>query len=203
MPSRTPMNIGHILSDVERVKRFVKVDLHCIVSNLKRSSKISTLPPTWKHFCRRPCTVLWIAPLKISQPNLAQQTRVSYAPCNQQFRELNGAFFVLASQSCQKRKLKICRCSEKNIIPQMKGYQIQHSQMTKQAAMTNRFPHIALKMMICDEYSLEAACSKFPLVNQVLRFFSSYSWGLDEDTCWRQIEQKKDVLFLQNWESTS
>jgi len=29
----------------ERVKRFVNVHLHCIVSNLKRISKISTLPP--------------------------------------------------------------------------------------------------------------------------------------------------------------
>ena len=30
---------------VKRVKRFVIVHLHCIVSNLKRISKISTLPP--------------------------------------------------------------------------------------------------------------------------------------------------------------
>jgi len=30
---------------VERVKRFVNVHLHCIVSNLKRISKISMLPP--------------------------------------------------------------------------------------------------------------------------------------------------------------
>ena len=29
---------------VERVKRFVNAHLHCIVSNLKRISKISTLP---------------------------------------------------------------------------------------------------------------------------------------------------------------
>jgi len=29
---------------VERVKRFVNVHLHCIISNLKRISKISTLP---------------------------------------------------------------------------------------------------------------------------------------------------------------
>jgi len=79
----------------------------------------------------------------------------------------------------------------------MKGYQNQHSKMTKQAVMTNRFPHIVLKMMICAEYSLALARSKFPLVNQVLHPFSSYSWGLDEDTCWRQDEQKKDMLFLQ------
>jgi len=38
---------------LERVKRFVNVRLHCIVSNLKRISKISTLPP-WKNFCGRP-----------------------------------------------------------------------------------------------------------------------------------------------------
>jgi len=32
-----------ILCSVERVKRFVKVDSYCIVSNLKRISKMSTL----------------------------------------------------------------------------------------------------------------------------------------------------------------
>ena len=30
---------------VERLKRFVNVHLHCIASNLKRISKILTLPP--------------------------------------------------------------------------------------------------------------------------------------------------------------
>jgi len=39
---------------VERVKRFVNVHLHCIVSNLsEKIGKISTLPP-WKSFCGRP-----------------------------------------------------------------------------------------------------------------------------------------------------
>jgi len=38
-------NIGHFLYGVERVKRFVNVHLHCIVSNLKRIRKLSTLPP--------------------------------------------------------------------------------------------------------------------------------------------------------------
>ena len=38
---------------VERVKRFVNVHLHCIASNLKRKSKISTFLP-WKNFCGRP-----------------------------------------------------------------------------------------------------------------------------------------------------
>jgi len=33
------------IKGVERVKRFVNVNLHCIVSNLKRISKMSTLPP--------------------------------------------------------------------------------------------------------------------------------------------------------------
>jgi len=37
----------------ERVKRFVNVHLHCIVSNLKRISKISALPPLEK-FLRTP-----------------------------------------------------------------------------------------------------------------------------------------------------
>ena len=38
---------------VERIKRFVNVHLHCIVSNLQRISKISTLPPLEK-FLRTP-----------------------------------------------------------------------------------------------------------------------------------------------------
>jgi len=42
---------------VERVKRFVNVHLYCIVSNLKRISKISTSPP-WKSFLRTPMDAL-------------------------------------------------------------------------------------------------------------------------------------------------
>ena len=38
---------------VERAKRFVNIDLYCMVSNLKRISKISTLPPLEK-FLRTP-----------------------------------------------------------------------------------------------------------------------------------------------------
>jgi len=38
---------------VEAVKRFVNVHLHCNVSNLKKISKMSTLPP-WTHFCGHP-----------------------------------------------------------------------------------------------------------------------------------------------------
>jgi len=37
-------NIGLFVCAVERAKRFVNVHLHCIVSNLKRSGKMSTLP---------------------------------------------------------------------------------------------------------------------------------------------------------------
>jgi len=39
---------------VERVKRFVNVHLHGIVSNLLRISKIWTLPPPYKNFCGHP-----------------------------------------------------------------------------------------------------------------------------------------------------
>ena len=42
---------------VERVKRFVNVYLHCIVSSLKRISKISTLPLLEK-FLRTPMDAL-------------------------------------------------------------------------------------------------------------------------------------------------
>ena len=47
-------NLGHFLCGVEMLKCFVKVHLHCIVSNLKMLSKMSTLPPSGKKFCRRP-----------------------------------------------------------------------------------------------------------------------------------------------------
>ena len=40
--------MGHFLCGVERVKRLVKVHLHCIVSNLKIISKMSRLPPPGK-----------------------------------------------------------------------------------------------------------------------------------------------------------
>jgi len=42
---------------VERVKRFLNVHLHCIVSNLKRISKVSTFPPLEK-FLRTPMDAL-------------------------------------------------------------------------------------------------------------------------------------------------
>ena len=45
-------NMGHFRYGVERAKRFVNVHLHCIVSNMKRMSKISRLTP-WKNFCGR------------------------------------------------------------------------------------------------------------------------------------------------------
>ena len=42
---------------LERLKSFVNVHLHCIISNLKRISKISTLPPM-EIFLRTPMVVL-------------------------------------------------------------------------------------------------------------------------------------------------
>jgi len=46
----------YFLRDVERVKRFVNVHLHCIISNLKFISKILTLLPLEK-FLRTPMVV--------------------------------------------------------------------------------------------------------------------------------------------------
>jgi len=39
---------------VQTVKCFVKVHMHCNVSNLINISKMSTLPPSWKNFCGHP-----------------------------------------------------------------------------------------------------------------------------------------------------
>jgi len=41
---------GHFLCGVERAKRFVNVHVHCIVSNLKRITEITTLPAPGKIF---------------------------------------------------------------------------------------------------------------------------------------------------------
>ena len=45
-PSSDAHNMGHYLWGVERVKRFLNVHLHCIVSNLQMTGKMSILPPT-------------------------------------------------------------------------------------------------------------------------------------------------------------
>jgi len=47
-------NVGYFLFGLERVKRFVKVHLHCIVSNLKIISKMLTLPPPLEKFLLTP-----------------------------------------------------------------------------------------------------------------------------------------------------
>jgi len=54
VPLLTSLNKGHYLWSVERRKRFVKVHLHCIVSNLKHIRKMSMLSPveTFPRPCR-------------------------------------------------------------------------------------------------------------------------------------------------------
>jgi len=47
------MNMEHRLLGVERVKRFVNVDLRCIVSKLENISKMSMLPAL-ERFLRTP-----------------------------------------------------------------------------------------------------------------------------------------------------
>jgi len=42
--------MGNFLSGVERIQRNMTVHLHCIVSNLKRISNMSKLPPPGKIF---------------------------------------------------------------------------------------------------------------------------------------------------------
>jgi len=50
-------NMGHFLCGVKRIKRFVNVHLHYIVSNLKRISKMSTFPPSLEIFLQKPMPV--------------------------------------------------------------------------------------------------------------------------------------------------
>ena len=49
-------NIGHFLCGIERIKRFVNVHVHCIVGNLKRSSKYVDVA-----FCGRPCSLEYVS----------------------------------------------------------------------------------------------------------------------------------------------
>jgi len=48
------------------VKRFVKVHLHCIVSNLKIICKMSMLPP-WKNVCGLPWSVHLILKKRVQE----------------------------------------------------------------------------------------------------------------------------------------
>ena len=52
-------NMVQFLCDVESVKRYVNVRLHCIVSNLERISKASTFPPHGK-FLRAPMLEVYV-----------------------------------------------------------------------------------------------------------------------------------------------
>jgi len=60
-PLVTPLcSRGHFRYAVKRAKRFVNVHWHCIVSNIERISKISSLPPLEK-FLRTPVLLTWIS----------------------------------------------------------------------------------------------------------------------------------------------
>jgi len=48
--------MGNFLCGAERVKRFVKVHLHCIIRNLKKDKRNVDVARPWKMFCGRPCT---------------------------------------------------------------------------------------------------------------------------------------------------
>jgi len=106
----------HFLCDVERLKRFVNVRVHCIVSNLKKMSKISTytLPqkflrtPMWltgrfQHRC-----YVYALPKKNNQ-------NATVLPKTQTFRRLysfmmshcNWVLFELTFQRSQKRKYMV------------------------------------------------------------------------------------------------
>ena len=54
----------HFACAAEKVKRFLKVSVHCTVSTMKRISKMSTLPP-WKNFSGRPCTPANFTPIQL------------------------------------------------------------------------------------------------------------------------------------------
>jgi len=59
-PLVTPLcSTGHVRYGVKGPKRFVNVHLRCIVSNMERISKISSLP-TLEKFLRSPMLLTWI-----------------------------------------------------------------------------------------------------------------------------------------------
>ena len=65
---------------------FVYVHLRCIANNLKKISKISTLPP-WKNFCGRPCA--------------AVLTDLSMAFCQGQQACISGHTLSSSLQNCK------------------------------------------------------------------------------------------------------
>jgi len=46
--------MGNFLYGVERIKRFMKVHLHCIVRNLKKDQRNVDVAPPWKNLCGHP-----------------------------------------------------------------------------------------------------------------------------------------------------
>jgi len=55
--------------------------MRCIINNLKRISKLSTLPPPWKNFCGRP----WLCPQNCMWKKLAPHK--TYMPARQAYEK--------------------------------------------------------------------------------------------------------------------
>ena len=74
----TPINIGHYLRSVERIKRLVNVHSPSIVSNLKKISKMLMFPPS-KIVCGRP----WLSPylFAVSLDDLCNELNTIKAGC--------------------------------------------------------------------------------------------------------------------------
>jgi len=70
--------MDHFLCRVERVKRFVKVDLHCIIRNLKGLRKMSPFS-TWKIFCGHSCTGFGVfSQCELGTPDIVSVIGFSY-----------------------------------------------------------------------------------------------------------------------------
>jgi len=65
--------MGNFLCGVERVNHFVKVNLHCIVRNLKKDQRNVNVVPPWKNFCGRP----WGRALEIHSQYLQTEAQVN------------------------------------------------------------------------------------------------------------------------------
>jgi len=96
----------------ERVKHFVNVHLHCIVSNLKRISKISTLPSPFEKFLRTPMIKTSGFQCRLATPEAADH----FVGVASRYFTYTALFNLLYSSfTCSWHRLKISE-QEYNII---------------------------------------------------------------------------------------
>jgi len=84
-------NMGHLRCGVERVKLYVNVHLHCIVSSLKWSSKMSTSPINGKFSVNAYACVVYVYNV----------TSALYCATNNHFCVIQVSFVATSQLACR------------------------------------------------------------------------------------------------------